>query len=251
MKRGFTLVELLLVMGLISLMGLLMAPSVQRGREAARGAACASNLRQMYTGYMLYLNDHQGRFFPWRQDTVEGIQWYWGLEQAGGGEGTRRLDRSKALLAPYLGQKTVETCPSFSYGGTAFKRKFETASYGYGINIYLIADSLEAKRTGIATWNGLTQPEQMLIWGDAAQINMFQAPASPNHPMLEEWYYLAARPNEWPAYHFRHGGRVQLVFGDGRVLSKAPHLLLPYVDGKVGYLEPSGSSVYLTAAGSP
>lgn len=248
MKRGFTLIELLLVMGLVSLLGLLLLPSVQRGREAARAAACASNLRQMHTAYLLYLNDHEGRFFPWRQNTDQGILWYWGLETAGAGEGARKLDRSKALLAPYLGVKTVETCPSFPYGSTAFKRKYETASYGYGINIYLIADSLESRRAGISTWTGLSRPDQMLVWGDAAQINMFQAPASPGNPMLEEWYYLANRPNEFPAYHFRHQGYVQLIFGDGHVRSLPPNRLLPYVDGRVGYLEPGTASAYLTAA---
>ncbi len=248
MKRGFTLVELLLVMGLISLFGLLMVPSVQRGREAARGAACASNLRQMHAAYLLYLNDHEGRFFPWRQNTEQGTLWYWGLETGGVGEGARGLDRSKALLAPYMGVHTVETCPSFPYGSTAFKRKYETASYGYGINIYLIADSLEARRTGVSTWTGLTRPDQMLVWGDAAQINMFQAPASPSNPMLEEWYYLASRPNELPTYHFRHQGYVQLIFGDGHVRSMPPNRLLPYVDGRVGYLESGNASSFLTAS---
>lgn len=247
MKRGFTLVELLAVAGVVSLLLLLLFPAARRGVEAARGAACASNLRQMYAAYMLYLNDHEGRFFPWRQASSQGIQWYWGLETGGGGEGGRKLDRTKALLAPYLGVGTVETCPSFPYGSTAFKRKFETASYGYGINVFLLADSPEARRTGLTTWSGVTRPEQTAVWGDAAQINMFQPPASPGNPMLEEWYYLAARPNELPTYHFRHRQHVQLIFGDGHVRALPPDRLLPYVDGRVGYLEPGNASSFLTA----
>jgi prepilin-type N-terminal cleavage/methylation domain-containing protein len=253
MKRGFTLVELLVVASLMGLLSMLMLPALKEARESSRKGACASNLRQMYTAYMLYLNDHDGQFFPLRSAGENGgALWYFGLETAGGsGEGTRKLDRSKAVLAPYLGVRTVETCPSFPYGATSTKRKYETASYGYGINVYLLAQQRETRATGITNWLGLARPAQTLVWGDAAQINMFQPPASPKNPMLEEWYYLASRPEEQPAYHFRHGGCVQLVFGDGRVISKPPHLLLPYVDGKVGYLEPSGSSFYLTAAGSP
>jgi len=246
MRRGFTLVELLLVLVLVSLLGLLMLPLVQRGREAARAAACASNLRQMYAGYMLYLNDHEGRFFPWRRGTREGIQWYWGFQWGDGAEGARRLDRSKALLAPYLGVKTVETCPSFPYALTSFKRKFETASYGYGINVNLLSDSDEARHSGITSWSGLVRPAQTVVWGDAAQINTHQAPASEQNPMLEEWYYLANRSNERPTYHFRHRGCVQLVYGDGHVRTQEPFLLLPMVDGLVGYLEPSGSNLYLS-----
>ena len=247
MKRGFTLLELLLVTGLIGLLSLLLLPALGRGIDASRKAACSGNLRQMYAAYNLYLQDHDGRFFPWRQDEPGGVQWYWGFETAGGREGSRKLDRTRALLAPYLGVRTVETCPSFPYGSTAFKRKYETASYGYGINVYLLSDSPEARRSGVQTWYGLAQPGQMLIWGDAAQINMFQAPATPRNPMLEEWYYLASRDNELPTYHFRHDTSIQMVFGDGGVRSRSPHQLLPHVDGRVGYLEPRGSDHYLTS----
>ncbi len=248
MKRGFTLLELLLVVAVLGLLGVLMLPALGRAIEASRKAACASNLRQMYAAYLLYLNDHDGRFFTWRQNTPEGVLWYWGLETGAGAEGTRKLDRSKARLAPYLGVKTVETCPSFPYVSTAAKRKYETTSYGYGLNIYLLADSPEARRSGVSTWYALPQPGQMVVWADAAQINMFQPPASPRNPMLEEWYYVASRNNELPTYHFRHDGCVQMVFGDGSVRAKRPYQLLPYVDGRVGYLEPRGSDAYLTTA---
>lgn len=247
MKRGFTLLELLVVMGVLSLLGLLMLPALRNSVEASRTAACASNLRQMYAAYMLYLNDHEGRFFPWRQSTADGVQWYWGLETRGGsGEGARKLDRSRALLAPYMGVRTVETCPSFPYASVSFKRKFETASYGYGINVNLLSDSLEARRSGITSWSGLVRPAQTVVWGDCAQINTHQEPASEQNPMLEEWYYLANRPAERPTYHFRHRGCVQLVYGDGHVRTQEPYLLLPMVDGLVGYLEPTGSDLYLS-----
>ena len=40
---------------------------------AARTAVCCANLRQMQSAYQLYLDDHDGRFFPWRETVDEGL----------------------------------------------------------------------------------------------------------------------------------------------------------------------------------
>jgi prepilin-type processing-associated H-X9-DG protein len=54
---------------------------------------------------------------------------------------------------------------------------------------------------------------------DAAQINSFQPPASPDHPMLEEFYYVST--NE-PTAHFRHAGKADGIFADGHVQALRP-----------------------------
>ena len=61
--RGFTLVELLIVIAIIAtLVGLLM-PAVQSAREAGRRTQCASNLRQVGLGWLGHAEAHRG-FFP-------------------------------------------------------------------------------------------------------------------------------------------------------------------------------------------
>jgi prepilin-type processing-associated H-X9-DG protein len=46
-RTGFTLIELLVIVGIITILASLMLPAAQTAREAARRAACASNLRQL------------------------------------------------------------------------------------------------------------------------------------------------------------------------------------------------------------
>lgn len=247
-SRGFTLVELLAVVACLAVLAALVLPAALRARDSGRRAVCAGNLRQMYAAYMMYLDDHQGAFFPWREKAPGGVLWYWGLEASGGGaEGKREIDRSKARLAPYLGQSTVETCPAFPYRSTAYKQKFATATYGYGLNSYMLVGTIELATAGIRRFTDVARPQEILVWGDAAQVNRFQTPASPGNPLLEEWYYLAAKPGgaELPTFHFRHNRLFSGVLGDGSVALLPPERLLPYCDGLVGYLEPPGQNHYL------
>ena len=68
----------------------------------------------------------------------------------------------------------------------------------------------------------IKRPAEIALYADAAQINDFQDPASPDNPLLEEWYYLDVNTNftgggYYPNGHFRHAQRANVTFGDGHV----------------------------------
>ena len=214
MKRAFTLVELLVVIAIIAVLASLVFPALRGARQSANSAICINNLRQLGAGAQMYWSDYDQNFFPYKAGATNNgdIYWFGWIER--GAEGQRGFDPALGVLHPYI-HSSVRTCPQLNYATADFKLKATGASYGYGYNLHLAPapNKPKLKTTDVA------RPAEIALFADAAQINDFQMPASPEHPMLEEFYYIAA--NE-PTTHFRHKKFAQLVFCDGHVSAGKP-----------------------------
>jgi prepilin-type N-terminal cleavage/methylation domain-containing protein/prepilin-type processing-associated H-X9-DG protein len=108
-SKGFTLVELLVVIGIIALLISILLPSLARARKAAASTVCLSNLRQLGMAFQVYANDNKYTF-P--------------LSRGGGGPSewinfpstwnTANRQLTDSAIAPYIGgfNERLLQCPN-------------------------------------------------------------------------------------------------------------------------------------------
>ena len=61
-RSAFTLIELLVVIAIISMLVALLLPSLKKAKDVAHKSVCTSNLRQIGTAFVSYMNDYDGYF---------------------------------------------------------------------------------------------------------------------------------------------------------------------------------------------
>jgi len=211
-QAAFTLLELLVVIAIIAILAAMLLPSMARSKVSAQRVKCINNLRQLGLAAQLYWDDNEGKCFRYGGALSGNGQLYWFGWMGPGAEGQRSFDAVQGKLYPYLQGRGVEQCPSLDYFLSSLKLKATGVTYGYGYNHFLSAPPTDRP----INITQLSRSSETACFADAAQVNTWQAPASPEHPMLEEWYYIDDSVSQ-PNGHFRHVQRANVVFCDGHV----------------------------------
>jgi len=178
LQRGFSLVELLVVIGILAvLIGLLM-PVLSTARSAARRTQCLSNLRNMQIAHWNYVVDNKGYIIQA------------GLAHAG-------LDANEpaawiVTLQKYYGQSLLHRCPSdisvHWFGGLPVPPTMPPDAQwrrtSYGINNYL---SLLVAPPSIRPYRKIEQVRNPAVVIHFVEMTYTGDFAGADHPHVENW----------------------------------------------------------------
>jgi prepilin-type processing-associated H-X9-DG protein/prepilin-type N-terminal cleavage/methylation domain-containing protein len=197
-RRAFTLVELLIVIGIVALLIGILLPAMSRARGQARGAACVSNLRQLALAAQHYALNHGGRFPVARWGTDN-----WDFSIVNGKPAPGLLWRGHSDLR-------VQQCPAFE--GRANSLDPHT---GYNYNTSYIGHGQGEAVEAPARLAQVHDPSRTALFGDgewANGANKFMRAPFP-HPGDVTTTTRAAGTQG-----FRHsGGATNVAFVDGHV----------------------------------
>ncbi len=145
-SRAFTLVELLVVIGIVALLISILIPTLGKARSQAQLTKCSSNMRQMAMAFHMYANENNGRF------SMHVITY---LNQARHNGMYPTSMRNQTLWdnmrKRYITDSWVTICPFFSNRETVFKDPYYYASSAIGGWEYERAQPAAAAPTVIQT----------------------------------------------------------------------------------------------------
>jgi prepilin-type N-terminal cleavage/methylation domain-containing protein/prepilin-type processing-associated H-X9-DG protein len=173
-RRGFTLIEILVVIAIIALLAAILFPVFARARENARRASCQSNLKQIGLAFHQYVQDYDDRY-PTNlgandsSNTTTNLPYGWADE-----------------LDPYLKNTQVLQCPSEKYPAnsnpTALILKQGYTDYAYNYDIFAPAGAYKSVHQAAFIYTASTIVLQDSLSGD----NLASQAALSRHNYWEE-----------------------------------------------------------------
>jgi prepilin-type N-terminal cleavage/methylation domain-containing protein/prepilin-type processing-associated H-X9-DG protein len=138
--RGFTLIELLVVIAIIAILAAILFPVFAQARQKARMTACLSNLKQMGTALMMYVQDYDEMLTPHldRNDPLK--------VTAGSSVIANKL---KAAWGPYIKNEGIFRCPADT---NLYPTKWDIGETSYFYNPNVGATGKSISRAGESTY---------------------------------------------------------------------------------------------------
>ena len=115
MKRtAFTLVELLVVIGIIAILVSILLPSLMRARVQSKNVQCQSQLRNLGQALVMYVNENRGKLPQHPSDAL----WLWDIPLATRDAMVRNGGSRKTLYCPFFFEQDVDELWEGTFGGS-------------------------------------------------------------------------------------------------------------------------------------
>ena len=210
-RRGFTLIELFVVIAIIAVLAALLFPALGRGKNTARRVHCLSNLRQMAIAAQIYAEENQSTYpIAYYSELRSGITYAvcWDL--------TTQLGSSSSvepgLLWSRQGAKAIQQCPSFRGKANWLNDPYT----GYNYNTSYIGHGEHETIQVPAKTAEVHQPSHTVIFGDGEHA------AGANKFMRAPWKNPGDQTfkGRWAGTQgFRHYAQSNAAFCDGHAES--------------------------------
>jgi len=154
-RRGFTLIELLVVIAIIAILAAILFPVFAQARDKARQTTCLSNMRQIGTGLLMYLQDYD-EIYP-----------------------TVHSGAYLVLIQPYVKNLDVWRCPSGSGKYTVSNQGINGRTTVWGV----VDTGIAANGDVMGGWNytipfsstRVTEPASTILMADTDVDQKLQA----------------------------------------------------------------------------
>lgn len=210
--QGFTLVELLVVIGIIAVIAAILFPVFARARARAYQTNCASNLKQIGLAMQLYTQDNDGRIFsaqPRATDEGEIAEWCFYRSDFGS---EPHADKSRGPLSIYIASKDVWTCPAAP-----------DLVVPYGLNIELRMAEMNTGQT--VQLSQVATPTETIFVAEYSSLAV-----TSKWSEAEPFVYPPSR--RVPVISGRHFGLANLLWFDGHVSARKPIASYPALFAK-------------------
>ena len=221
---AFSLIEVLVVMGTVSIVLAMLIPGLSGAREQGRATMCRVHLAELIRANGYYAGDHYDRFCPGAADFLVNRHRWHGVRPKVGSP----FEGKHGPLAPYLdAEKLIRQCPTFPAEEAArISGGFERNAGGYGYSgVYVGAATLHRDNDEVtvlddrigARSSDVRRPADTIMFADTA----FAASALIEYSFVEPRFQpMNPTQRADPSIHYRHVGQANVGWCDGHVDSR-------------------------------